>query len=81
MTTLTMRYINGHFVVAGPDIEPAKFNRAREAKAWCQTHYPGSPTTEFGREAAKRGAASKPTDLTLSPDDPLVKAHKKTARR
>src|SRR6185312_3624900 len=41
MTTLTMRYINGHFVVAGPDIEPAKFNRAREAKDWCQTHEGG----------------------------------------
>jgi len=45
-----------------------------------QTHYPGSPIAEIGRDAAKRGgAASKPT-MALSPDDPLTKAHKKTAR-
>ena len=25
MTVLTMRYLRGHFVVTGPDIEPLKF--------------------------------------------------------
>jgi hypothetical protein len=36
---------------------------------------------EIERDAARRGrAASKPTDLTVSPDGPLAKAHKKTAR-
>jgi hypothetical protein len=42
MTTLTLRYIKGDFVVTGPDIQPAKFKSRREAKDWCQTHYPGS---------------------------------------
>jgi len=32
MTTLTMRYIKGDFVVTGPDIEPTKFKTRREAK-------------------------------------------------
>jgi hypothetical protein len=27
MTTLTMRYIKGHFVVTGPDIEPTRWLR------------------------------------------------------
>jgi hypothetical protein len=29
MTTLTMRYIKGHFKVTGPDIEPANFSSRR----------------------------------------------------
>jgi hypothetical protein len=32
MTTLTLRYIKGDFVVTGPDIQPAKFKSHREAK-------------------------------------------------
>jgi hypothetical protein len=72
MTTLTMRYIKGHFEVTGPDIEPAKFSSRRQAKEWCQTHYPGSPVTEIGQDASPRRAPSKAADLTLSPDDPLV---------
>ena len=36
MTTLTMRYIKGDFVVTGPDIEPTKFKTRREAKEWCR---------------------------------------------
>jgi hypothetical protein len=41
MTTLTLRFINGHFVVIGPDIEPMKFKSRREAKDWCrpEDHY------------------------------------------
>ena len=42
MSTLTMRYIKGHIVVTGPDIE------RREAKDWCVAHYPGSPIKEIG---------------------------------
>jgi hypothetical protein len=42
MTTLTMRYIKGDFVVTGPDIEPARFKTRREAKDWCVAHYPAS---------------------------------------
>ena len=34
MTTLTLRYIKGDFVVTGPDIEPARFKTRREAKDW-----------------------------------------------
>jgi hypothetical protein len=29
MTTLTLRYIKGHFVVTGPDIEPTRFKTRR----------------------------------------------------
>ena len=29
MTVLTMRYLRGHFVVTGPDIEPLKFKSRR----------------------------------------------------
>ena len=48
MTTLTMRYIKGDFVVTGPDIEPTRFKTRREAKDWCEAHYPGSPIKEIG---------------------------------
>jgi hypothetical protein len=48
MTTLTMRYIKGDFVVTGPDIEPTRFKTRREAKDWCMTHHPGSPIKEIG---------------------------------
>ena len=30
MTTLTMRYMRGHFIVTGPDIEPVRFKSRRE---------------------------------------------------
>ena len=48
MTTLTLRYIKGDFVVTGPDIEPLRFKTRREAKDWCRTHYPGSLIKEIG---------------------------------
>jgi hypothetical protein len=57
MTTLTLRYIKGDFVVTGPDIQPAKFKSRREAKDWCQTHYPGSPITEIGADLSSRVVA------------------------
>jgi hypothetical protein len=80
MTTLAMRYINGQVVVTGPDIEPVKFKSRREGKDWCQTHYPGSPVTEIGANAVMRGGATYKATLIMSPDDPLAKAHQKTAR-
>jgi hypothetical protein len=40
MTTFTMRYIRGGFVVTGPEIEPVKFKTRRDAKYWCAEHYP-----------------------------------------
>jgi hypothetical protein len=60
MTTLTMRYIKGHIVVTGPDIEPARFKTRPEAKDWCRTRYPGSPIKESVRSTGppQRGATS-----------------------
>ena len=59
MTTLTMRYIKGDFVVTGPDIQPTRFKTRREAKDWCVTHYPGSPIKKFGADAAKRARKAR----------------------
>jgi hypothetical protein len=60
MTTLTMRYIKGDFVVTGPDIEPTRFKTRREAKDWCVAHYPGSPIKEIGPiYSPQRGATSR----------------------
>jgi hypothetical protein len=36
-----------------------KFETRREAKDWCQTHYPGSPVKEHGTDAAKRAAKAR----------------------
>ena len=54
MTTLTLRFINGHFVVTGPDIEPMKFKSRREAKDWCRWHHPRVPIIEIGRDRSRR---------------------------
>jgi hypothetical protein len=54
MTTLTMRYMRGHFIVTGPDIEPVMFKSRREAKDWCTEHHPGSPIREVGAKSSKR---------------------------
>ena len=58
MTTITMRFTNGAFLVTGQDIEARKFSR-REAKDWRMVHHPGSPIREIGRGATKQ-APSKP---------------------
>jgi hypothetical protein len=49
MTTFTMCYSRGHFIVTGPDIEPRKFKSRREAKDWCAEHHPGSPSRKSAR--------------------------------
>ena len=54
MTTFTMRYIKGDFVVTGPDVPPMQFKSRAAARDWCLTHHPGSPVTEIGRDASKR---------------------------
>lgn len=61
MTVLTMRYLRGHFVVTGPDIEPLKFKSRREAKVkvWCAEHHQGSPIKEIGANAVKRASKGK----------------------
>ena len=67
MTTFTMRYIKGHFVVTGPDIPPMQFKSRAEARDWCKEHYPGSPVMGMSdfRSAARvwklRPAASPPS--------------------
>ena len=43
MTTITMRYSKGAFLVTGKDIEARTFGARREAKDWCAGRYPGSP--------------------------------------
>ena len=54
MATLTLRRIKGDFVVAAPDIAPARFKSRREAKDWCLVHYPGSPIREVGADGSTR---------------------------
>jgi hypothetical protein len=80
MTTFTMRYVNGHFVLTGPDVPPMQFKSRAEARDWCKAHYPGSPIKESGPR--RSGAAPKSNDLTviLSPDDPLAKARRKALK-
>jgi hypothetical protein len=60
MTTLTMRYIEGHIVVTGPDIQPTRFKTRREAKDWCVAHYPARPSKRSVRFTSprQRGATS-----------------------
>jgi hypothetical protein len=72
MTTFTMRYIKGHFVVTGPDVPPMQFKSRPEARDWCKIHYPGSPIKE------ENGPGVHPSlrGLTLSSHDPLAKPRK-----
>ncbi len=53
MTTLTLCYDRGQFIVARPDIEPRKFKSRREAKDWCADHHP-APIKETGADGVKR---------------------------
>jgi hypothetical protein len=59
MTTLTLRYQRGHYVVTGPDIEPVKFKSRREARDWCAQNHSGSPIREIGADAAKRTSGAR----------------------
>ena len=34
MTTFTLRYVKGHFVVIGPDVPPMRFRSRPEARDW-----------------------------------------------
>jgi hypothetical protein len=68
MTTLTMRYIKGDFVVTGPDIEPTRFKTRRVAQDWCLTHHPGSPIKEIGPiyKPPTRGRPTEGGDKSLA---------------
>ena len=63
MTTLTMRYMRGHFIVTGPDIEPVMFKSRHEAREWCTEHHAGSPIREVGANSSKRATKPKPQEL------------------
>ena len=65
MTTLTMHYMRGHFIVTGSDIEPVMFKSRREAREWCTEHHPGSPIREVGANSSKRGTKPKVPKLVL----------------
>jgi hypothetical protein len=57
MITFTTRYVNGHFVVIGPNISLMRFKSRAEAMDWCQTHYHGSPTKEVGADGEDDAAS------------------------
>jgi hypothetical protein len=57
MTVLTMRYLRGHFVVTGPDIEPLNSSHAKD---WCDDeHHQGSPIKEIAADAVNRASKGK----------------------
>ena len=65
---MTIRRIKGDFVVAAPDISPARFKPRREAKDWCLVHCPGSPIREVGADGRSRrdyrpGSGKKPKSM------------------
>ena len=73
MTTLTMRYSKGHFIVTGPDVPRMRFKSRPEARDWCKAHYPGSPITEIGRAASRRAVAmprARPRKASDAPKRP-----------
>ena len=43
---LSLRHLNGYFLVSGPNTEPAKFKTRQQALTWCAAHYPGLPIKE-----------------------------------
>ena len=76
MTTITMRYTKGSFLVSGKDIEARKFESRREAKDWCVRLYPGSPIYEIGADSSKRRSRAMPLKGPLrrrGPRTPKIK--------
>ena len=55
MTTLTMRVVEGDFIVTGPDIAPMKYKSRREAEDWCEVYHPASLVTEIGSDGQRGG--------------------------
>lgn len=51
MRVLTLRYINGDFVVTAANVEAVSFKSKRAAKTWCTSHYHGSSIMEVGKGA------------------------------
>ena len=65
MTTFTLRYVKGHFVVIGPDVPSMRFKSRPEARDSVQAAYPGSPIKESGRDAS--GGRLGPTRKASEP--------------
>jgi hypothetical protein len=58
MRKLSLRHFAGHFLVTGPDTEPAKFKTRQQALDWCAVHYPDLSVRE-DRRGSKRVPAKK----------------------
>ena len=56
MRILTLRYINGEFVVTAPNLEAVSFKSKRAAKLWCTSHYHGLSIMEVGPGCSKWAA-------------------------
>jgi hypothetical protein len=71
MSILTLRFINGDFVVTAPHIEAVTFKSRHAAKSWCTDHHPGSQIIEVGQGARngridRRPRRSEPGGARLS---------------
>jgi hypothetical protein len=53
MTTSTMRYLRGDFVVTGPDLSRTNSSPAARPGTGARKHFPGSPVIEIGADASK----------------------------
>jgi hypothetical protein len=63
MGKLSLRHFAGHFLVTGPDTEPAKFKTRQQALDWCAVHYPDLSVKE-DRRGSKRVPAKKSASTT-----------------
>ena len=59
MTTITMRYTKGAFLVTGKDIMARTFASRREAKDWCASH---SRCSNKGDRPGRRKVANAKTE-------------------
>jgi hypothetical protein len=57
MTTLTMRYMRGHFIVTTPDIEPVMFKSRHEAKDWCTRSLTGTCHSQRPAPVARKAVS------------------------
>jgi hypothetical protein len=68
MRILTLRYINGEFVVTAPNLEAVSFKSKRAAKLWCTSHYHGLSIMEVG-QGARNGRLDRRADWRRSTID------------
>jgi hypothetical protein len=59
MTTFTMRYLRGHFIVTGPTLSLSNSSRAEKLRIGVAEHHPGSPIKEMGADAERRAPRAK----------------------